>query len=123
MNEPIRERLPDTRIALTHKFDIAGTKGYITVGRNADGKPLEIFVTLNKPGGTVSGLLRALCLSVSIGLQYGVPLEKLVEKFTGQRFEPSGQSSHPQIGHATSIVDYIFRWLGLTFHHEIIKSK
>lgn len=110
-----RERLPDTRLSITHKFDIAGTKGYISVGMNMESKPLEIFVTLQRTGGVVTGLLRMFCLAISLGLQYGVPLEKLVEKFTGQIFEPNGISHNREIGYVTSIVDYIFRWLEIQF--------
>lgn len=110
-----RERLPDTRLAVTHTGRIAGTKIYISVGLNSEGKPLELFVTLQRTGGAITGLLRMLCLSVSLGLQYGVPLEKLIEKFTGQIFEPNGISDHPQIGYTTSIVDYLFRWMKLQF--------
>jgi len=116
-----RRKLPDTRPAITHTGNIAGTKIYICVGLFDDGTPGELFVTLQKTGGTISGLLRALCLSVSIGLQYGVPLEKLVEKFSGQRFEPSGLSANAEIGHATSIVDYVFRWIGNRFLSEAKK--
>lgn len=115
---PVRRRLPDERRSITHKFSIAGLDGYITVGMYEDGSPGEIFVTMAKQGSVISGLMDAFATSVSIALQYGVPLRVLVEKFSHVRFEPSGYSSNPQIGYAKSIVDYIFRWLGLKFLPE-----
>lgn len=106
-----RRKLPDTRPAFTHTGNIAGTKIYITVGLFDDGSPGELFVTLQKTGGIESGFMRCLCLSVSLNLQYGVPLKKLVDHFSFQRFDPSGFTTNPEIHHATSIVDYVFRWM------------
>ncbi len=113
--KPVRKRLPDERQAITHKFSIANLDGYITVGMYDDGKPGEIFVVIAKEGSVISGLMDAFATSVSIGLQYGVPLEVFVDKFTHMRFEPAGFSTNPAIGYAKSIVDYIFRWLAMKF--------
>jgi len=113
--KPVRKRLPDERQALTHKFSIANLDGYITVGMYEDGKPGEIFVVIAKEGSVISGLMDAFATSISIGLQYGVPLEVFVDKFTHMRFEPAGFSTNPEIGYAKSIVDYIFRWMELKF--------
>lgn len=112
---PQRRRLPDERQALTHKFRIAGYKGYLTVGLFEDGKPGEIFITMSKQGSVISGLMDAFATAISISLQYGVPLTTLIKKFSNSRFEPSGLTSNPQIRLAKSFVDYIFRYLGLKF--------
>jgi ribonucleoside-diphosphate reductase alpha chain len=119
---PRRERLPDTRRSVTHKFNVAGHEGYITVGLYDDGRPGELFITMAKEGSTVGGLMDCFGTAVSMSLQYGVPLEVYVNKFTHTRFEPMGYTTNPDIRVATSIVDYIFRWLGATFlggHREI----
>ncbi len=110
-----RRRLPDERQSITHKFEIGSHTGYVTVGLYEDGKPGEIFVSMSKEGSTLAGLLDALATSVSIGLQYGVPLKTLVNKFSHVRFEPSGFTQNPNIRMAKSVVDYIFRWLGTKF--------
>lgn len=110
-----RRRLPDERQSITHKFEIGSHTGYVTVGLYEDGKPGEIFVSMSKEGSTLAGLLDALATSVSIGLQYGVPLKTLVNKFSHVRFEPSGFTQNPNIRMAKSVVDYIFRWLGQRF--------
>ncbi|MDD5438330.1 MAG: vitamin B12-dependent ribonucleotide reductase [Patescibacteria group bacterium] len=112
---PRRRRLPDERRSITHKFQIGPHKGFITVGLYDDGAPGEIFVTMSKEGSILSGLLDVFSTSVSIGLQYGVPLKILVNKFAHVRFEPSGFTANPNIRVAKSIIDYIFRWLGLKF--------
>ena len=112
---PRRERLPDTRQSLTHKFNISGHEGYITVGLYADGRPGEVFITMAKEGSTVGGLMDCFGTAISIALQYGVPLPVLVHKFSHARFEPMGPSSNPEIRNAKSVIDYIFRWLGLEF--------
>ncbi len=109
--KPARRKLPDERHAITHKFSIAGHEGYITVGMYEDGKPGEIFLVMAKEGSTISGLMDAFATSISMALQYGVPLEALVEKFSHVRFEPSGFTKNPEIPYAKSITDYIFRWL------------
>jgi ribonucleoside-diphosphate reductase alpha chain len=110
-----RRRLPDTRASLTHKFSIEGHEGYITVGLFDDGTPGELFVTMAKEGSTLSGMMDAFATSVSLLLQYRVPLAHLVEKFGHMRFEPSGWTGNGEIGFAKSIVDYVFRWLGYRF--------
>ena len=113
--KPARHRMPDTRMSLTHRFEIAGHEGYITVGLFEDGMPGELFVTMSKEGSTIGGLMDTVGTLTSIALQYGVPLESLVKKFAYQRFEPSGFTKNPDIRNATSITDYIFRWLGCQF--------
>src|SRR5881296_1898991 len=113
--KPQRRRLPDERKSVTHKFSIAGTEGYLTVGLYIDGSPGEIFVVMSKQGSTISGVMDAFATSISLALQYGVPLKDLVNKFIHTRFEPSGVTNNPEIRIAKSIVDYIFRWLGLKF--------
>src|SRR5258706_9593069 len=115
VNRPERRRLPDTRASLTHKFSIEGHEGYITVGLFEDGTPGELFVTMAKEGSTLSGMMDAFATSISIMLQYQVPLTHLVDKFAHMRFEPSGWTGNPEIGMAKSIVDYVFRWLGYRF--------
>jgi ribonucleoside-diphosphate reductase alpha chain len=112
---PHRRRLPAERTALTHKFDIAGHEGYITVGLYADGQPGEIFLKMAKEGSTVSGLMDTFATAISLSLQYGVPLRDLVNKFAHVRFEPSGFTGNSEIPIAKSIIDYIFRWLGSRF--------
>ncbi|HEY2122623.1 MAG TPA: vitamin B12-dependent ribonucleotide reductase [Chthoniobacterales bacterium] len=112
---PSRKRMPDTRFSLTHKFEIAGHEGYITVGLYENGQPGELFVQMAKEGSTIGGLMDTVATLTSLALQYGVPLESLVKKFAYQRFEPSGFTKNPDIRNATSITDYIFRWLGCQF--------
>ena len=113
--QPRRERLPHTRRSLTHKFDIQGHEGYVNVGFYPDGRPGELFITMAKEGSTIGGLMDVLGTSISIGLQYGVPLEVFVNKFAHSRFEPAGFTKNPDIPIAKSIADYIFRWLGMEF--------
>ncbi len=115
LDKPIRHRMPDTRMSLTHRFEIAGHEGYITVGLYEDGQPGELFITMSKEGSTIGGLMDTVGTLTSIALQYGVPLESLVKKFAYQRFEPSGFTKNPDIRHATSITDYVFRWLACQF--------
>jgi ribonucleoside-diphosphate reductase alpha chain len=113
--QPVRRKLPVERHAITHKFSVAGHEGYITVGMYEDGAPGEIFLVMAKEGSVVSGLMDAFATSVSLALQYGVPLSALSGKFTHMRFEPSGFTGNPNIPIAKSIMDYIFRWLDLRF--------
>jgi ribonucleoside-diphosphate reductase alpha chain len=113
--KPHRKRLPDTRQSITHKFSISGHEGYITVGLFEDGRPGELFITMAKEGSTIGGLMDAFGTSVSMSLQYGVPLEDYVRKFSHMRFEPQGYTKNPDIRIAKSIIDYIFRWLGIQF--------
>ncbi len=120
---PHRHRLPATRPSLTHKFEVGGHEGYLNVGLYEDGRPGELFITMAKEGSTVGGMMDAFATAVSLCLQYGVPLEGLVKKFSHQRFDPSGMTSNREIPFAKSIVDYIFRWLGITFLEEFRKTN
>jgi ribonucleoside-diphosphate reductase alpha chain len=115
VTQPVRRKLPDERHAITHKFDIQGHEGYITVGLFEDGQPGEIFLVMAKEGSTISGFADAFAQAISYALQYGVPLQALVDKFSHVRFEPSGMTRNPEIRFAKSIVDYIFRWLASKF--------
>jgi ribonucleoside-diphosphate reductase alpha chain len=115
VTQPVRRRLPDERQAITHKFDIQGHEGYITVGLFENGQPGEIFLVMAKEGSTISGFADAFAQAISYALQYGVPLQALVDKFSHVRFEPSGMTRNPEIRFAKSIVDYIFRWLASKF--------
>ncbi len=111
----MRHKLPDERKSITHKFDIAGHEGYLTVGLYEDGQPGELFVTMAKEGSTISGLMDAFATQTSYALQFGVPLKFMVDKFTHMRFEPSGFTKNQEIPIAKSIVDYIFRWMASHF--------
>ena len=113
--QPRRHRLPDERTSITHKFDIAGHEGYITVGLYEDGQPGELFLTMAKEGSTISGFADAFAQAISYALQYGVPLQDLVDKFSHVRFEPAGMTKNPDVRFAKSIVDYIFRWMAGKF--------
>jgi ribonucleoside-diphosphate reductase alpha chain len=122
-NWPRRRKLADERKSITHKFDIAGHEGYITVGMYEDGTPGEIFVSMSKQGSTISGLMDSFATAISYALQYGVPVKFLVDKFAHMRFEPSGFTKNPQIPYAKSIVDYLFRWLASKFLDEQAKHE
>jgi ribonucleoside-diphosphate reductase alpha chain len=111
----VRRKLPDERKAVTHKFDIGGHEGYLTVGLYEDGMPGELFVTMAKEGSTISGLMDAFATQTSYALQFGVPLKFMVDKFSHMRFEPSGFTKNREIPIAKSIVDYIFRWMASHF--------
>ena len=115
---PVRRRLADERDSVTHKFSIAGHKGYITVGLYEDGQPGEVFITMAKQGSTISGLMDSFASMTSFALQYGVPLRFLVQKCVNARFEPSGYTGTPDIRFAKSITDYIFRWMASRFLTE-----
>lgn len=110
-----RERLPNERSSVTHRFSVGGQEGYITVGMYKDGRPGEVFIKMAKEGSTLSGVMDGLALSLSIGLQYGVPLKVLVDKLINMRFEPSGITENPEIRFASSLLDYVGRWLGGKF--------
>ncbi|MDE3137148.1 MAG: vitamin B12-dependent ribonucleotide reductase, partial [Acidobacteriota bacterium] len=110
-----RQKLPPERHSLTHRFSIGGTEGYLTVGMYADGSPGEVFIKMAKEGSTLSGIMDGFAMSVSIALQYGVPLKALVDKLINTRFEPSGFTGNPEIPYAKSILDYVARWLGGKF--------
>ena len=115
VERPMRRRLMDTRQSITHKFNVAGHEGYLTVGLYDEGNPGELFITMAKEGSTIGGLMDSLGTAISVALQYGVPIESLVNKFSHQRFEPSGATHNREIPFAKSLVDYIFRWMGMQF--------
>ncbi len=115
VERPLRRRLPDTRESITHKFNVAGHEGYLIVGLYDDGSPGELFITMAKEGSTIGGLMDSLGTAISVALQYGVPLASLVKKFEHQRFEPMGMTTNAEIPFAKSLVDYIFRWMGMQF--------
>lgn len=110
-----RERLPETRVSITHKFEIDGHTGYITVGLFNDGRPGELFLKMGKEGSTIGGLLDAVGILTSVALQNGVPLSELSRKLSHVRFDPSGMTGNSQLPIAKSIIDYVFRWLDQTF--------
>jgi ribonucleoside-diphosphate reductase alpha chain len=110
-----RYKLPDERASFTHKFSIGGHEGYLTVGLYPDGSPGEIFVRMAKEGSVIAGLMDSFATAISLALQHGVPLHVLIEKFKGTRFEPSGFTGNQEIPIATSIMDYLFRWLAIRF--------
>ncbi|HEY3378264.1 MAG TPA: vitamin B12-dependent ribonucleotide reductase [Armatimonadota bacterium] len=113
--KPMRRRLPDERRAVTHKFSVGGHEGYLTVGLYEDGMPGEIFVKMSKQGSVVSGLMDSFATAISMALQYCVPLQVLVDKFSHTRFEPSGWTTNKEIPMAKSLMDYIFRWMAIKF--------
>jgi ribonucleoside-diphosphate reductase alpha chain len=115
---PSRVRLPQQRKALTTSFNVGGAEGYLTAGSFADGQLGEVFLKMSKQGSTLAGVMDAFAISVSIGLQYGVPLETFIEKFTNSRFEPSGLTNDKEIRMASSVMDYVFRRLALDFLSE-----
>lgn len=112
---PTRTCLPDTRQSITHHFTIGKQEGYFTVGLFEDGKPGELFIKMAKQGSTISGFADAVGILTSLALQYGVPAEALTRKFEYMRFKPSGWTTNEEIRNAHSVVDYIFRWMGLQF--------
>jgi ribonucleoside-diphosphate reductase alpha chain len=119
-----RRKLLDERKSITHKFSVGGHQGYIIVGMYEEGAPGEIFIKMAKEGSTLSGFMDGLALSISIGLQYGVPLKALVDKLTNTRFEPSGFTENPGIRYSSSVLDYIARWLGGKFlSSEYLKPR
>jgi len=115
VGSPVRKRLPETRRAVTHKFSIGGHEGYMTVGLFDNGDPGELFITMAKEGSTIGGLMDTIGTLTSLSLQYGVGIETLAKKFSHQRFEPSGFTGNPEIKTASSIIDYVFRWMELHF--------
>jgi ribonucleoside-diphosphate reductase alpha chain len=120
---PVRARLPETRKSITHKFSISGHEGYLTVGLFENGRPGELFIKMAKEGSTMSGLMDTIGILTSLALQYGVPVEALAGKFQNMRFEPSGWTRNPEIREATSVVDYVFRWLGIEFSSEFCNEQ
>ena len=120
---PVRQRLPMTRRSITHKFDVAGHEGYVTVGLYESGQPGEMFITMAKEGSTMAGMMDSFGTSISMCLQYGVDGKVLCEKFRHSRFEPSGHTTNPEIPYAKSIMDYIFGWMGREFYDLELKSS
>ena len=118
MNQPVRERLPRTRTSRTFEFRVADCKGFVTVGEYEDGRPGEIFVRVSKQGSTLAGIMDAFAISLSHGLQYGVPLSAFVHAFVGMRFEPAGMTDDPEIRIANSLMDYLFRRLAVMYLGE-----
>ena len=123
--KPIRERLPRDRRSRTFEFRVADCKGYVTVGEYDDGRPGEVFLRVSKQGSTLAGIMDALAISLSHGLQYGVPLRTYVDTYTGMRFEPAGMTDDPDIRIASSIMDYLFRKLAVVYlsYEERIESR
>ncbi len=115
MQEPVRQKLPRTRNAKTFSFRVADCHGYVTVGEYEDGRPGELFLQVAKQGSTLAGIMDAFAISVSHGLQYGVPLEAYVDMYVNMRFEPAGMTDDPDLRIATSLVDYIFRRLAVEY--------
>lgn len=119
---PARRKLPTTRQSITHRFSVSGVDGYLTMGVYPDGTPGEMFVTISKEGSTISGLMDGMATGVSLGLQYGVPLDVFAEKLSYSRFEPAGFTGNPELPQATSLIDYIFRWAKLTFPNGRLRT-
>ena len=110
-----RRTMPSTRNSITHKFSLSGHEGYLTIGLDETGMPGEIFIKMSKEGSTLSGMCQAFCRAFSLALQYGLPLEDAVIRFRGMRFEPMGVTSNPDVAEASSIVDYVARYLDVLF--------
>jgi len=114
-HQPYRSRLPDERQAITHKFNVGGHEGYLTIGLYKSGRPGEVFIHVSKHGATMSGLIDGFATAISLCLQYNVPLDVLVDKFMHTQFEPQGITTNPEIPHVTSLIDYVFKYLKLKF--------
>ena len=121
--KPRRQRLPTTRQSVTHKFTVGQHEGYMTVGLFDDNRPGELFLTMAKEGSTIGGLMDTIGILTSLALQYGVPIETLARKFEHVSFEPSGWTGDPTMRHASSVIDYIFRWLGTQFSETYRQEK
>lgn len=113
-----RRSLPPVRDSITHKFQIMGHEGYLTIGLFEDGHPGELFIKMAKEGSTLSGLVQGYCRAFSLALQYGLPMDEAVRRFKGMRFEPMGPTSNPEIPEALSIIDYVARYLELHFAQD-----
>lgn len=118
-----RERLPTDRNGFTHKFNVSGYRGYVTISLYPDSRPGECFITMQKEGSTIGGLMDAIAILISIALQHGVTTEKLVEKLGDMRFEPSGTTTNPEIPECSSVVDYVVRWIALESGKRIKLNK
>ncbi|MDA0296283.1 MAG: hypothetical protein O3A19_03355 [Planctomycetota bacterium] len=114
---PTRRTLPNTRSSITHKFAIAGHEGYLTIGLFENGQPGEVFIKMSKEGSTLSGLIQGFCRAFSLALQHGLSPADAVERFRGMRFEPMGPTSNSEIPEASSILDYVARYIDLHFVH------
>ena len=114
---PTRHTLPNTRSSITHKFAIAGHEGYLTIGLFENGQPGEVFIKMSKEGSTLSGLIQGFCRAFSLALQHGLSPADAVERFRGMRFEPMGPTSNYEIPEASSILDYVARYIDLHFVH------
>jgi len=118
-----RRKLPRTRESITHKFNIAGFEGYLTIGLFEDGRPGEIFIKMAKEGSTLSGMVQAFCRAFSLALQFGLPVDEAVVRFKGMRFEPMGATGNPDIPEALSVIDYVARYLELTFVEQQVDRQ
>jgi len=118
-----RQVLPSTRRSVTHKFAVAGHEGYLTLGLFEDGRPGEVFIKMSKEGSTLSGLIQGFCRAFSIALQYGLSIEDAVDRFRGMRFEPMGATNNPDIPEASSILDYVARYLEYYYHHKYLVAE
>lgn len=118
MPPTLRHRLPSTRASVTHKFNIGGFEGYLTIGLFEDGSPGEIFIKMAKEGSTLSGMIQGFCRAFSLALQFGLPLEEAVMRFKGMRFEPMGQTDNPDVPQAMSVIDYVACYL----EHEFLSK-
>jgi len=118
-----RSILPSTRRSITHKFSVAGHEGYLTIGLFEDGMPGELFIKMAKEGSTLSGLIQGFCRAFSIALQYGLTVDDAVVRFRGMRFDPQGATSNPDIPEATSILDYVARFLELHFGEAAVEQR
>lgn len=116
---PARFHLPPERHSITHKFNVGDFEGYLTVGLYSDGRPGEVYITACKEGSALSGILNALAISISIGLQSGVPVERYTSKFKHMRFEPMGFTSNQEIRSAASVVDYVAKWMDEKFRQVV----
>ncbi|MHB1156635.1 MAG: TSCPD domain-containing protein [Phycisphaerales bacterium] len=119
MPHTIRHRLPSTRASVTHKFNIGGFEGYLTIGLFEDGSPGEIFIKMAKEGSTLSGMIQGFCRAFSLALQFGLPLEEAVMRFKGMRFEPMGQTDNPDVPQAMSVIDYVACYLEYEFLSKV----
>lgn len=123
MNATDRQKLSKTRRSVTHKFNIGGFEGYLTVGLFDDGRPGEIFIKMAKEGSTLSGMIQGFCRAFSLALQYGLTLEDAVSRFRGMRFEPMGPTGNPEIPEAQSVIDYVARYLELEFAEGAVVGR
>lgn len=117
-----RQVLPTTRRSLTHKFAISGHEGYLTIGLFEDGSPGEVFIKVSKEGSTLSGLIQGFCRAFSLALQYGLSIQDAVDRFRGMRFDPMGPTNNPDIPEASSILDYVARYLEMYYRRHCLEG-